>query len=126
MKRSAHSPLLVLSEQDPSTGIYQDVRREEAEWEFLNFQARRMQKGEHWTHNTGDNEYIAFASIDGVTLFTVNCATNGYGIFSNSILFRNATSLKPHEKTALHNLLRGCAKQNWEMFLGDFVKYKMP
>ena len=76
--------------------------------------------------NTGDYEYSAFASIDGVTLFTVNCAAYGYGIFSNSILFRNATSLKTHEKTALHNLMRGCAKQNWEMFLGDFVKYKMP
>ncbi len=66
-------------------------------------------------------EYIAFASINGVTLFNVNCATNGYGIFSNSILFRNVTSLKTHEKTALHSLMRGCAKQNWEKFSVGFL-----
>ncbi|WP_252728379.1 hypothetical protein [Alteromonas sp. C1M14] len=52
--------------------------------------------------NTGGNEFIAFASIDGVTLFSVNCSANGYGRLSNSILFRNATSLKANEKTALH------------------------
>ncbi len=76
--------------------------------------------------NTGGNEFIAFASIDSVTLFSVRCAANGYGILSNSILFRNATSLKAYEKTALHNLKRGCAMQNWEIFLSDFAKYKMP
>ena len=76
--------------------------------------------------NTGSSEFIAFASIDGVTLFGVRCTANGYGILSNSTLFRNATSLKAYEKTALHNLMRGCAKQNWEMFLNGFAKYKMP
>lgn len=76
--------------------------------------------------NTESDEYVAFASIDGVTLFSVNCSTNGYGILSNSTLFRNSTLLKAHEKIALHNLMRGCANQNWENFLSDFVKYKVP
>jgi 5-deoxy-glucuronate isomerase len=57
MKRSKQSPLLVLNDSENENGIYQDVRREEADWEFLNFQARRMKKGEQWTQNTGDNEY---------------------------------------------------------------------
>ena len=76
--------------------------------------------------NTGSSEFIAFASIDGVTLFNVHCTANGYRIFSNSTLFRNTTLLKAYEKTALHNLMRGCAKQNWEIFLNGFAKYKMP
>tara|TARA_Y100001970_G_C14255681_1_gene875193 strand:- start:294 stop:1118 length:825 start_codon:yes stop_codon:yes gene_type:complete len=76
--------------------------------------------------NTGSDEYIAFASIDGVTLFSVNCSANGYGILSNSTLFRNTTLLQAHEKIAFHNLMRGCAKQNLENFLSDFVKYKVP
>ncbi|MBB68198.1 hypothetical protein C7Y69_19425 [Alteromonas sp. KS69] len=76
--------------------------------------------------NTGDNEYIAFASIDGVTLFSVKCSANGYGISTSSTLFRDTALLKPHEKSALHYLIRGCMKQNSEMFLSDFVKYKMP
>lgn len=76
--------------------------------------------------NTVGNEFIAFASIDGVTLFSVSCSVNGYGISTNSTLFRDTALLKPHEKSALHNLMRGCAKQNCEMFLNDFAKYKMP
>ncbi|QDG38107.1 hypothetical protein FJN14_06485 [Alteromonas mediterranea] len=76
--------------------------------------------------NTGDNEYIAFASIDGVTLFSVKCSANGYGVSSSSTLFRDTALLKPYEKSALHILMRGCAKQNLEEFLSDFVEYKQP
>ena len=46
--------------------------------------------------------------------------------YANSILFPNATTLKANEKTALHSLMRGCAKHNWDKFSGDFAKYKMP
>ncbi|HCV02758.1 MAG: hypothetical protein CMF22_13320 [Idiomarinaceae bacterium] len=76
--------------------------------------------------NTGSNEFIAFASTDGVTLFSVKCSANGYCISTNSTLFRDTALLKPYEKSALNNLMRGCAKQNCEMFLNDFAKYKMP
>ena len=57
MKVSNQSPLLSLAEVNHPAGIYQDIRREEADWEFLNFQAKTMQKGQTWTHNTENNEY---------------------------------------------------------------------
>ncbi len=37
--------------------VYLEVLAEDAGWEFLNFQARLMTKGETWRGNTGDNEY---------------------------------------------------------------------
>lgn len=39
------------------TGIYQSVTREEAGWQYLNFQARLMKKGEVWKADTGAHEY---------------------------------------------------------------------
>ena len=38
-------------------GIYQSILKEETGWQFLNFQARLMKRGEKWTGNTGGNEY---------------------------------------------------------------------
>ena len=55
MKRDPSSPLLAKPVAD--TGIYQHISREEGNWEFLNFAARTMQKGEQWSDNTGGNEY---------------------------------------------------------------------
>lgn len=49
------SPLL--KKPIAKTGIYQRVLREEAGWEFLNFEARLMQKGEQWVAHTGNHEY---------------------------------------------------------------------
>jgi len=57
MIRSEKSPLLAKAQMDNPKGIYQDLRREEADWEFLNFQARKMKKGQKWRHETEDNEY---------------------------------------------------------------------
>jgi 5-deoxy-glucuronate isomerase len=45
-------------------GIYQSILREETGWQFLNFQARLMKKGEKWTADTGGNEY-AFILLGG-------------------------------------------------------------
>lgn len=55
MKRDKKYPLLCKPVAD--TGIYQRITREEAGWEYLNFEARKMKKGEHWRGNTGENEY---------------------------------------------------------------------
>jgi len=55
MNRDPKYNLLVKATSE--TGIYQNVTREEANWEFLNFQARIMKKGEVWNCDTGDNEY---------------------------------------------------------------------
>ncbi|RMG26344.1 MAG: 5-deoxy-glucuronate isomerase [Bacteroidetes bacterium] len=38
------------------TGVYQRITREEAGWEFLNFEARLMKRGEQWRWDTGGHE----------------------------------------------------------------------
>lgn len=38
-------------------GVYQKVLAEDAGWNYLNFEARLMKKGEVWEGNTGENEY---------------------------------------------------------------------
>lgn len=55
MKKDRRYPLL--GKQINPAGIYQSVSKEEGGWEFLNFQARLMQRGEVWKGNTGGNEY---------------------------------------------------------------------
>jgi hypothetical protein len=120
MSISAESILLICSH--PSLRLKDDLFSSHGHYILLDNQIRLHL----FFRNTGDNEYIAFASIDGVTLFSVKCSANGYGISTSSTLFRDTALLNPHEKSALHNLMRGCAKQNSEMFLSDFVKYKMP
>ncbi|MDD4191407.1 MAG: 5-deoxy-glucuronate isomerase [Mangrovibacterium sp.] len=55
MKIDAKYPLL--AKPVSNTGIYQSVLREEAGWQYLNFQARLMKKGEIWEGDTGENEY---------------------------------------------------------------------
>lgn len=62
MIRDKKYPLLVKPEK--GSGIYQSVLKEDTGWEFLNFQARLLKKGEKWTGNTGDNEY-AFILLGG-------------------------------------------------------------
>ncbi|MCH7409448.1 5-deoxy-glucuronate isomerase [Belliella sp. DSM 111904] len=55
MKKDHKYPLLAKS--IGSEGIYQSVTKVDGSWEFLNFEARLMQKGEVWECNTGDHEY---------------------------------------------------------------------
>ena len=55
MKRDAKYPLL--SKAGTGSGIYQSVLKEETGWQFLNFQARLLKKGESWIADTGGNEY---------------------------------------------------------------------
>jgi 5-deoxy-glucuronate isomerase len=56
MKIDKKYPLLARPISNDS-GIYQRIIREEAGWEFLNFEARLMKKGEVWKGNTEGNEY---------------------------------------------------------------------
>lgn len=55
MIRDAKYPLL--AKAGTGSGIYQSILKEETGWQFLNFQARLMKKGEIWSANTGGNEY---------------------------------------------------------------------
>lgn len=56
MIRDKRCPLLVKAETEKTD--YQFITTAEAGWETLNFAARMMKKGESWTGNTGDNEYL--------------------------------------------------------------------
>jgi 5-deoxy-glucuronate isomerase len=47
----------LLAKPEKGNGIYQSVLKEETGWQFLNFQARLMKKGESWSANTDGNEY---------------------------------------------------------------------
>jgi len=55
MKKDKKYPLL--AKPVAETGIYQSITREEAQWQYLNFQARLLKQGEVWEGNTGENEY---------------------------------------------------------------------
>ena len=56
MQRDSKYPLLMKSSQ-AKEGIYQEILAEDAGWEFLNFNARILKKGQIWKGFTGENEY---------------------------------------------------------------------
>ena len=47
----------LLARPDENAAVYQHITREDGGWQYLNFGARKMQLGETWKGNTGDNEY---------------------------------------------------------------------
>lgn len=47
----------LLAKPSAEFGVYQNITKEEAGWQYLNFQARLMKKNETWKGETGDNEY---------------------------------------------------------------------
>lgn len=54
----------LLAKPSGEMGVYQSILQEETGWQFLNFQARLMAKGEIWSGYTGENEY-AFVLLGG-------------------------------------------------------------
>ena len=56
MNKDKKCPLIVKSNSDNS--VYQSFTSNEAEWEYLNFEARTLKKEEHWSYNTGNYELI--------------------------------------------------------------------
>ncbi len=49
--------MLLRSTDKGETGIFASVTPQQAEWEYLNFEARRFNKGQRWADETGDFEY---------------------------------------------------------------------
>ncbi|MFB2118375.1 5-deoxy-glucuronate isomerase [Parapedobacter sp. 2B3] len=47
----------LLAKPGNATAVYQHISREDGGWQYLNFAARMMRKGERWKGETGDNEY---------------------------------------------------------------------
>ncbi len=77
MQRDLKCPLIVKPSLESS--VYQNFSSSEAGWEYLNFEARLMIKGEQWTHNTGNHELLIVllggnftAQTDSQTWQTVN------------------------------------------------------
>ncbi len=56
MKRDHKCPLIARS--NTGNGVYQSINQHEAGWEFLNFEARTMHKGETWSFNTEQHEFL--------------------------------------------------------------------
>ena len=57
MQQKANIQFLSKPNRDNSPEIYQDITKEDGDWEFLNFQARTFKKGQTWSAHTGENEY---------------------------------------------------------------------
>ncbi len=55
INRDKKYPLLIKS--IAGEGVYQRILREDAGWEFLNFEARMLKKDETWSGHTGVSEY---------------------------------------------------------------------
>ena len=51
------SKYTLLAKAESGYGVYQSVLKEETGWQYLNFQARLMKKGEKWSAITEGNEY---------------------------------------------------------------------
>src|SRR5690606_26465302 len=47
----------LLAKPGGATAVYQHISKEDGGWQYLNFAARTMQRGEVWQHHTGDHEY---------------------------------------------------------------------
>ncbi|MFO7320752.1 MAG: 5-deoxy-glucuronate isomerase [Chloroflexota bacterium] len=56
MKYTAET-MLIRSKDSGGTGVFAEVSAEQAGWEFLNMQARRLNAGQTYSGNTGDFEY---------------------------------------------------------------------
>lgn len=56
MNRSKKCP--VLAKASCNQDVYQTITSDEAGWEFLNFEARKVNAGQKWSGETGDNEYL--------------------------------------------------------------------
>jgi len=56
MIRDKKCPLMARA--DFSHPVYQHITAEEAGWQYLNFQARKLFQGEKWTGHTGESEML--------------------------------------------------------------------
>ena len=90
-------------------GIYQSVLKRDTGWQFLNFQARIMKKGEKWIGNTGGNEYAIIllggnfsAESDNLRWETLNGRKDVFSGIAHSLYLPRNT---PFELTAESEML---------------------
>jgi len=56
MKYTAET-MLIRSQDQGGTGVFASVSPQQAGWEYLNMEARRLNTGQRWGKNTGEYEY---------------------------------------------------------------------
>jgi 5-deoxy-glucuronate isomerase len=56
MNQDKRCPLIARSTS--GNAVYQRISSEDAGWEYLNFEARTMQKNQQWSHHTGNHEML--------------------------------------------------------------------
>jgi 5-deoxy-glucuronate isomerase len=119
----------LLAKPVSGTGIYQSITRDEADWQFLNFQARLMKKGETWTGETGDCEYgIVLLSgnysvtSDKGTWKTINGRKDVFSGIAHTLYLPRHTSFKLTSESELLDIAYGWCETDMDF---DPV-FKMP
>jgi hypothetical protein len=123
----------LLAKPKEGFGIYQSILKEETGWQFLNFQARLMKKGEKWKGNTWENEYaiILLGGNYSVKTDKGNWETiNGAKMFlAESLIrctFQEIQNLKSRQKVKCLILLMVGAKQTRIILFISNARRKQP
>ena len=64
MRYTADNVLVRPQADSRDTGLILDVTPQSAGWEYISFQARRLDEGKTWSFDTGENEF-AFVNLSG-------------------------------------------------------------
>ncbi|MBT6005580.1 MAG: 5-deoxy-glucuronate isomerase, partial [Prolixibacteraceae bacterium] len=115
MIRDKKYPLL--AKPDPEKGIYQSVLKEDTGWQFLNFQARLMKKGEKWIGNTEENEYAIIllggnysVKTDKGNWETVNGRKNVFSGIAHSLYLPRNTEVELTAESEILDIAYGWCK----------------
>lgn len=115
INRHIKYPLLIKPISDQ--GVYQRILKEEAGWEYLNFEARLMKKDEKWAGNTDQNEY-AFILLGGNFSVksdkgnwkTINGRKNVFSGIAHSLYLPRNTSFEIKAESELLDFAYGWCK----------------
>ena len=117
MIRDKKYPLLV--KPDSGNEIYQSVLKEETGWQFLNFQARLMKKGERWTGYTEENEYAIIllggnysVKTDQGNWETINGRKNVFSGFAHSLYLPRYTNFELTAQSDILDIAYGWCETN--------------
>ncbi len=112
INRDKKFPLLIKPISD--NGVYQRILKEDAGWEYLNFEARLMKKDDKWAGNTNHNEY-AFILLGGNfsiksdkgTWKTINGRKNVFSGIAHSLYLPRNTSFEFKAESEVLDLAYG-------------------
>lgn len=107
----------LLAKPGDATAVYQHISREDGGWQYLNFAARTMRRGEVWKDNTGDNEYAIIllggnyrVNTDKGSWATVNGRKDVFSGMAHSLYLPRHTSFELIAESDLLDIAYGwCA-----------------